>query len=148
MGHLVSGQPFLPGVICDAKVGRDSIDKGNSVHVAFLADHKSCSSRTIWSVTDCPRMPRWGMRQPSSEYNRAFCAAVKELHERKDLTQLHVATALGTTVENYRKYEKRTPLPHRYISILCLLFGIPESELFGMVNRALAGPKRRSAKVA
>jgi transcriptional regulator with XRE-family HTH domain len=85
---------------------------------------------------------------PSSQFNKTFCATVKALRERKGITQLQMAAALGTSLENYRKYENRTPLPHRFIPAFCLVIGINESDLFATVSRTITAPKKRNPAAA
>lgn len=84
----------------------------------------------------------------SADFNAAFCAIVRELRERRGLTQIQGAVALGITAESMRKYESRTPLPHRYIPAFCILVGISETELFSLVARRAANPKRRGKDAA
>ena len=58
-----------------------------------------------------------------AEFNRDLCARVKALRIAMDCTQEQMATALGTSVANYRKYESRTPIPHHLIPRLALMTG-------------------------
>lgn len=62
-------------------------------------------------------------RNPVTAYRKDLCARVKQLREAKGYTQQEVATALQVGYENYRKYEKRSPLPHYLLEPFALLVG-------------------------
>lgn len=55
---------------------------------------------------------------------------MKDLRKRKGWTQQEMATAIGISLENYRKYENRSLLPHRLVPAFCLVTGITEGELY------------------
>ena len=78
--------------------------------------------------------------QASSAFDRAFCATVKALRQRKGWTQRQMATALGVSLENYRKYENRSLLPHRHIQAFCLIVDITPDELYEQAARLSTKP--------
>ncbi|HTF79246.1 MAG TPA: helix-turn-helix domain-containing protein, partial [Bradyrhizobium sp.] len=45
-------------------------------------------------------------------YNEALIARVKELREQTGRSQASMAKLLCVPLESYKKYERRTPLPH------------------------------------
>lgn len=83
--------------------------------------------------------------RPSSAFDQAFCATVKDLRKRKGWTQQTMATALNISLENYRKYENRSLLPHRLIPSFCLIVGLTEGELY---TRALRLAEKSGGKTA
>lgn len=58
-----------------------------------------------------------------AEFNEALCARVRCLRKARDWTASQMATALGISVDRYRKYEYRTPLPHFLIERFALIVG-------------------------
>jgi transcriptional regulator with XRE-family HTH domain len=59
-------------------------------------------------------------------------------------TQKQMAKALSISRENYKKYETRTPLPHRYIEQFCIITGVSADELFNLELPVAQLPIRRS----
>jgi transcriptional regulator with XRE-family HTH domain len=59
----------------------------------------------------------------ATKFNRDFCARIRKLREGRGWTQLQMATALGIPLDRYRKYEKRSPLPHHLIERFSLIVG-------------------------
>lgn len=66
-----------------------------------------------------------GMAETATQarFVAALCARIKRLRDEKDWTQEQMATALGIPTERYRKYEKRSALPHHLIERLALITG-------------------------
>lgn len=67
-----------------------------------------------------------------TDFNTEFCARTRAAREAKGLTQIEMAQVLGIMADTYSKYERRTPLPHRFIPIFCLVCGVPLDDLFAM----------------
>lgn len=68
-------------------------------------------------------------RKPPSAYNAQFIARVKEAREAANFTQVQIATVLGITQDQYKQYETRSLLPHRYIAQFCAATRISEAWL-------------------
>jgi DNA-binding XRE family transcriptional regulator len=84
------------------------------------------------------RHPAPMTKQGEETWERRFCRRLKELREAVGWTQEQMAAAIGVEKENYKKYETRSPLPHRHVARLCLLVGISVDDLYD-----LAKPVRR-----
>lgn len=76
-----------------------------------------------------------------SEFTMKFCARVKELRTRRGWTQATAAMALGDSLDNWKKYETRTPLPHALCMRFAVAVDVSMEDLFD-VDKPL--PKRRS----
>ena len=58
---------------------------------------------------------------------------LRDLRERKQLTQEYVAAYLGTTTQYYQKYEKGLhPLPIDRLKKLCLLYNVTADYILGL----------------
>lgn len=56
-------------------------------------------------------MTMTGMDDAESTMRRAYIARVKEARKLTGRTQQEMATALGISLDRYKKYETRSPLP-------------------------------------
>ena len=65
-------------------------------------------------------------------FNGDFCLRTKRARIARGFSQAEMADALQVEEDTYSKYERRTPLPHRYIPRFCLICGISLEELFAM----------------
>ena len=96
--------------------------------------------------TDGPSYHRgmtvWSEEQ---EFTEALLARVHKLRSEHGYTAEQMAIALGIPAERYRKYEKRTPLPHYLIERFAVIVGRDvEYVLTGKSSR----PRRSPAVVA
>jgi DNA-binding XRE family transcriptional regulator len=74
-------------------------------------------------------------------YRDALLQRTRELREGRGFTQVQMAGFLGINLEAYKKYERRTPLPHHLIAEFCALVNTTEGYfLSGKV------PKRTESK--
>lgn len=78
-----------------------------------------------------------------------FCQRVKAIREQIGMSQRQMAVACGISLDNYKKYEVRTPLPHRYVERFSTITGVSVENLFNLdmpVNRLalrrMASPER------
>jgi transcriptional regulator with XRE-family HTH domain len=62
-----------------------------------------------------------------AEYLKALLRRTQGLRERRNYTQAQMASFLGISVAVYKKYETRSPLPHRLINKFCLLADTDET---------------------
>jgi len=60
-------------------------------------------------------------------YIKALRKRTKELRIAQGFTQAQMAKFLGLDLEVYKKYENRSPLPHRFIHDFCVLVGCDET---------------------
>ncbi len=82
---------------------------------------------------------------PEAEaYKSAFIERTKELREARGWSQQRMAQMLGIPLENYKKYEQRTILPHYLIDRFAALVGRDIS--YVMIGEA-ANPVAASRKV-
>jgi ribosome-binding protein aMBF1 (putative translation factor) len=86
-----------------------------------------------------------GKSQPSSEFKRAFTAAIKAAREAKGLTQEQVAGLLGLKQDHYKQYEGRTLMPHELIPIFCDATGADITRLFKVARAAVMQRRKKSA---
>jgi len=63
-------------------------------------------------------------RMSESEEKAAFIQRVKAAREARFSTQAPILTILGIPQGQYKHYEKRTPLPHRFIPKFCAATGV------------------------
>jgi transcriptional regulator with XRE-family HTH domain len=59
-----------------------------------------------------------------TEFEQAYIARTKALRKDKGWTAAEMATALDIPVERYRKYERRTLLPHFLMERFALITGV------------------------
>jgi DNA-binding XRE family transcriptional regulator len=71
-------------------------------------------------------------KRPVLTYNDKLCARVKVLRERRGWTQRIMAETLGISLENYTKYERRSPLPHWLLLRFCRIMGIGSDDLLSV----------------
>ena len=77
-------------------------------------------------------MPKTAPKQ----FNEAFCTRTRELREATGMSQIEMAGALGVSAEAYRKYEKRSPLPHYLVIRFCAITKEPLADLFKYAQNA------------
>lgn len=63
------------------------------------------------------------MQTSVTNLRREICQRTRALREARGLTQAQVAENLGIGEEAYRKYEKRSPLPHHLLARFAILVG-------------------------
>ena len=94
-------------------------------------------------------------RMSESEEKAAFIQRVKQAREARFPTQGPILTILGIPQGQYKHYEKRTPLPHRFIPKFCaatgvsvdwLLTGEGKGPVALEVPRAAKKPTRKAPK--
>lgn len=79
-------------------------------------------------------------------YNVRFCARVKAIREEMGWSQKQMSLALGLELETYKKYEQRSPLPHRFIERFCLISGVASPDLFNVELPLSRLPIRRGSR--
>lgn len=83
------------------------------------------------------------------EFNAALCARVKRLREERGVTAEQMAKLLHVPAERYRKYEKRSVMPHYLIENFALIVGRDiEYVLTGNLNEIRAARARKVGKLA
>lgn len=88
------------------------------------------------------------MKKPLDEFTIKFIARTKEARLAANLTQEEVASVLGIDQPTYKWYEKRTPLPHRYIDAFCTLTRISTDWLFTGRRPRRSGPSSKASDAA
>jgi transcriptional regulator with XRE-family HTH domain len=83
--------------------------------------------------------------KPGDPFSIRFCERTRAIREAMGWSQKEMAHALGIPLENYKKYEKRTPIPHRLITRYCLITGVSEADLFDLDKAVDRLPLRRPA---
>ncbi|MCC2652154.1 MAG: hypothetical protein K0Q60_2317 [Microvirga sp.] len=68
--------------------------------------------------------------KPVVPFNVEFCMRTKAIREEMGWGQASMAKALGISLDAYKKYEIRSPLPHRYVEKFCLITGVSAEQLF------------------
>ena len=61
----------------------------------------------------------------------------------RGLTQAQMASQLRVELAAYKKYERRSPLPHHLITPFCVIVDASEGYLLGGKIRAAKRPERR-----
>lgn len=104
--------------------------------------------------TDCPvrrdgqSVTILGLMTPT-EFRKAFVGRVRQIRESLGWSPTHMAEMMNVEIESWRKYEKRTPLPHHLIPKFCLLTGVDVWYLFTGERVGKVQPRpllRRDAK--
>lgn len=95
--------------------------------------------------------PHGGMAQipTKTAFAIAFCERVADLRGARDFTQYRMAETLGVPLENYKKYEKRSCMPHYLIPKFANIVGVSIEYLFygrGAVDKSGSGPRKRAVK--
>ena len=62
--------------------------------------------------------------QTVSKFNQSLCDRLKRARSDANYTQEEFAQMLGISVERYRKYENRSPLPVYLIPEVCEILGL------------------------
>ena len=78
--------------------------------------------------------------QPAAVYTKSILDRTRAARMNRGWSQAEMAQFLGIGVEVYKKYETRTPLPHRFMDLFCTLTGI--SIEFLVTGRVLTKPNR------
>lgn len=106
-----------------------------------FADKSSAVSSTTWCVTfgtDLDSLSDMDTDHATTAFHQAFCAQLRKLREARGLTIEEAASFLDMTGEALRKYETRTPLPHRYMQRVCKFYNLTIEEYWQTVIRATA----------
>ncbi len=112
-----------------------------------VADKSSALSSTTWCVTAAAAgrtLPAMDTNQTATAFHQAFCAQLRKLREARGLTIEEAAEFLGMTGEALRKYETRTPLPHRYVHRVCRFYNLTIDEFWQAASRAAAKAAEKS----
>ncbi len=72
--------------------------------------------------------------QTDSKYLEALLALTRALRESRGprWTQQRMADHIGTTLAKYKKYERRTPMPHRLIVRFCETVGVSTDDYLSL----------------
>jgi DNA-binding XRE family transcriptional regulator len=81
--------------------------------------------------------------KPPVPFNIEFCQRTKAIREEMGWGQSSMAKALGISLDAYKKYEIRSPLPHRYVEKFCLITGVSAEQLFDFQMPVSRLPIRR-----
>lgn len=92
-------------------------------------------------------------RMSETEEKLAFIGRVRAARKARFDTQGPMCTILGIEQGTYKQYEKRTPLPHRYIPKFCAATGVTMEWLLtgegrGPAVQPFPSPRERKTKVA
>jgi transcriptional regulator with XRE-family HTH domain len=82
--------------------------------------------------------------ETDAQYLEALLALTRALREAKGpmWTQQKMADHIGTSLSKYKKYERRSPMPHRLLTRFCETVGVTADEFLSLKARALrAVPK-------
>jgi transcriptional regulator with XRE-family HTH domain len=85
------------------------------------------------------------MPDTEAEFLEAMLERTRALRLRRGFNKKQMAEALGVPYENYRQYEKRTPLPHYLIPRFA---AIVQEEISVVLTGRKSSPLRSSAKPA
>jgi transcriptional regulator with XRE-family HTH domain len=85
------------------------------------------------------------MSKPATDpFDKRFADRIQAIREEMGWKQKDMAEVLAIPLERYKKYEGRTPLPHRLISLFCKVTGVPEAQLFDLDVPVTRLPIRRA----
>lgn len=88
-------------------------------------------------------------RMSETEEKLSFIGRVRAARMARFATQKPMLTILGVDQGTYKQYEKRTPLPHRYIPKFCAATGVSMEWLLtgegqGPAVEPLPAPRKRA----
>jgi DNA-binding XRE family transcriptional regulator len=78
----------------------------------------------------CPVQGGGASPSDTDTFAVTLCARTKALRERAGLLQREIADLLGVPLENWKKYERRSPLPHHLVSAFCDLCRVSADDFF------------------
>ena len=79
--------------------------------------------------------------QKGKEINMSISSKLKDLREDYDKTQADIASVLGTTQQQYYRYEKgQRELPINHLITLCKYYGVSADYILGL-PRGLSWPR-------
>jgi ribosome-binding protein aMBF1 (putative translation factor) len=92
-------------------------------------------------------------RMTPQEFNEQFVRRVRQIREALGWKPALMAERMGVPLENWRKYENRTPLPHHLIPKFCRITGaevwfLLTGETAGKVAHATASPRPQVHRAA
>lgn len=83
----------------------------------------------------------------SPSFKRAFTANTRAARKLSGLTQAQMAQRLGIgDQDDYKTFESRSPLPHRFVLLFCQICGIQPNDLYtGQIPKPQTKPNRPKA---
>lgn len=124
MRHRSALSPFLPGFYRHAEVACERVDQFDLFHAIKGRDKSSPSSRTFWGVIFGDNLSdHLGMAKTDSDLRGRYIKRVKELREKRGITQQEMADLLGIPLERYKKYEQRSALPAWHLDRFAAIVG-------------------------
>lgn len=75
-------------------------------------------------------MPRPLKNPPASTFASIMCARAKAIRERSGTPGQTMARYLGVDYDTYKKWEYRTPMPHKHIELFCAICNTSAHELY------------------
>jgi DNA-binding XRE family transcriptional regulator len=82
--------------------------------------------------------------KPTVPFNIEFCRRTQAIRDAMGWGQARMAKALSISEDAYKKYETRTPLPHRYVEKFCIITGVTAEQLFDFEVPVSRLPIRKS----
>lgn len=123
-----------------------SRDQMSRVSTLFAGSGSTKSVRTSWGVTLVAGHGQWGMAQTTpAMWRKAFCQRTAALRISRGWTQAQMASALGISLDRYKKYEIRTPLPQMLLPRFALLVDRELGDLFALDKPAARGRQHKRA---
>lgn len=112
-------------------------------------DKLSTSASTKCPTTRDGRSVTISGSMTPTEFRKAFVGRVRQIRESLGKEPEEMAELMGVSLDRWRKYESRTPLPHYLVPRFCRTFGVDVWYLFTgeHASKAPARPQdRRGAK--
>lgn len=80
------------------------------------------------------QIPDMDAKRPTA-FDHAFVRRTKRFREATGKSMVEMAALLNVPYENYRQYEKRSCMPHRYVPAFCEICRVTLYDLYGMTQR-------------
>lgn len=118
-------------------------DQSSVVIPSMDRDDLSPSQETTWGPEAVDNLSYYGGMSADEEdladskYLEDLLALTKALRKAKGpkWTQRKMADQIGTTLAKYKKYEIRSPMPHRLILRFCAVVGVETDDYLGLSAR-------------
>lgn len=116
-------------------------------------DNPSRFASTICPATFPGQSVTLTRRMTPQEFNEQFVRRVRQIREALGWKPILMAERMGVPLETWRKYEKRTPLPHHLIPTFCRITGVEvwyllTGETAGKAPRVTATPHPQANRAA
>lgn len=141
--HFLSADSRTP----KSRAASSTTFQSRVIMLSTIRDELSLCQGTKWGAPGPATSIKLGVMiddEKADVLHEQIAARTKALREAKrpKISMQQMATHLGCTVDAYKKYEFRTPLPHRYVALFCAITGATIDYLFTGIERLESKARR------